>query len=218
VLETPITGGDSEVMEPWSDGVVDGRVIGRNIRVSPLSTIRDHILLRVLEVNGRSWLVLLIVGCLMIGGCGYSLMRAAPPDESTVEVPVFENYTIETGIESVITDRILEELRRMPGWKVVTPGQGRYLLKGTVLDFSSEVISVSRRRIADRNRAEITVDVSFQDRATGKDLWRDPALRNFDDYRVGPDILQNERNKLGAIAKVARKFAVRIRNRIQNTW
>ena len=180
--------------------------------------IGKELRLGMLDVNRCSWILLAVVGCLIIGGCGYSLKGASSPGESTIEVPVFDNRSIETGIEAVITDRILEELRSMPGWKVVPPGSGRYLLKGTIQDFSSEPIAVTDRRISSRERATITLDVSFRDRSSGEDLWRAPVLRNFFDYSVGPDILQNERNKLQAVARIADKFATRIRNRIQNTW
>lgn len=167
---------------------------------------------------GLPWNMLLFLWCLAIPGCGYQLQGATAPGERTLEVHIFENRTIETGIESILTDRILEELRRMPGWKMVPPGEGRYELTGVLRDFTTEVISVSRKELADRQRATILIEVSFRDRVTGEDLWRAPLLDNFANYGVSNDVIQNERNKLGAVSEIADKIATRIRNRIYDTW
>jgi hypothetical protein len=166
----------------------------------------------------RNWIPLIFVGFQILGGCGYQLQGAATLNEPTLEVPIFENRTIETGIEAQVTERFLEQLRQMPGWKVVLPGKGRYILKGTVLVFGSEVVGVDPREVANRMRAELILDVSLWDRSTGENLWREPALRNFSNYQVEQDILQSERNKFLAIGDIAEKLATRVRKRINNTW
>jgi hypothetical protein len=131
---------------------------------------------------------------------------------------VFENRTIETGIEAVVTDQVIAEMRRTPGWTVVPPGEGRYALRGVVLKFVAEPHLVSAQRIEIGRRATLVLDVRFQERATKKDLWRERALRTFEDYPLGNDILVDERAKLDAIARIANELASRIRVRVQDTW
>jgi hypothetical protein len=174
--------------------------------------------LGILNMYGLRWNMLLFLWCFAIHGCGYHLQGATAPGERTLEIHIFENRTVETGIESILTDRILEELRRMPGWKMVPPGEGRYELTGVLRDFTTEVISVSEKQLADRQRATIFIEVSLRDRVTGEKLWRTPLMNNFANYRISDDVLQNERNKLGAVSEIADKLATRIRNRIYDIW
>lgn len=151
-------------------------------------------------------------------GCGYTFQGARAPEGAFLEIPVFVNKTVETGIETIFTQELISEMRKAPGWKIVEPGQGRYLIKGTIVSFTSEPHAVSVRKLAVEHRATMVVDVSFLERSTGKELWRDKNLRTFADYPVGSDVLAAERAKREAIARVAQEMASRIRTRVQDTW
>jgi outer membrane lipopolysaccharide assembly protein LptE/RlpB len=164
------------------------------------------------------WVVVLSAWVLIVGGCGYRFQGATTP-EATIEVPLFENRTIETGIEALITDRVLDELRRTPGWRVVAPGQGHYVLRGTVAEFISDPQFISaKRHLAQEHRARLVLSVALRDRKSGKVVWTVGSLRSFADYPVGNDVLANEREKRLAIASIAEELAARIRVHIQDAW
>jgi hypothetical protein len=169
-------------------------------------------------MKARVWMIFLMGWGLLSAGCGYRLQGATAPSEATVEVPIFENRTVETGIETLITEQLLSELRRTPGWRIVPPGEGRYALRGTVLKFISEPHFVSSRRLAVEHRASLVMEVRLLDRSTNQEIWREHGLRTFTDYTVGPDVLGNERQKQEAIARIAEILASRIRVHIQDTW
>ncbi len=169
-------------------------------------------------MSARVWMMFLVGWALLSPGCGYRLQGASAPSGATIEVPVFENRTVETGIEALITEQLLAEMRKTPGWKVVPPGEGRYALKGTVIKFVAEPHFVSSRRLEAERRASLIMEVRLLDRSTNQEIWRERSLRTFVDYPVGPDILSNERQKQGAIARIAEILASRIREHIQDTW
>jgi len=77
---------------------------------------------------------------------------------------------------------------------------------------------VSARNLAVEHRATMVLDVSFREKSSGKELWRDKNLRTFADYPVGRDVLAAERAKREAIARIAQEMASRIRARVQDTW
>jgi len=166
------------------------------------------------SLAGRIPLALLL---LWGAGCGYRFQGGVAPDP-TIEVLLFENRTVETGIEGIVTERILDELRRTPGWKVVPPGQGRYVLTGVIRSFEFDPRSISARRLAEEHRATLTVELRFRDRLENKELWRVPALSAFADYQVGGNILFNENQKRAAVNRIASELASRIRVHIQDTW
>lgn len=174
-----------------------------------LARSRPRILLGAAVILGLS---------LMAPACGYRFQGATPPQDATIEIPVLENKTVETGIETILTDFLISEMRKAPGWKVVEPGQGRYILKGSIVKFVSEPHAISPQHLAVEHRATLVVDISLRERGTGKELWRDRKLTSFADYPVGPDILASERAKREAISKVAKEFASRVRVRVQDTW
>ncbi len=167
----------------------------------------------------KAWVKTIPLALSLLGGvgCGYQLQGASAP-EPTIEVLMFENRTVETGIEGIVTGRILDELRRTPGWRVVPPGHGRYVLTGIIRSFEFDPRSVSSRRLAEEHRATLTVELRFRDRLENKDLWRVPALSAFADYQVGGNILFTENQKLAAVARIAEELASRIRVHIQDTW
>lgn len=166
----------------------------------------------------RAVMAVLALGILLAWGCGYRFQGVMAPEEAILEIPVFENKTVETGIETILTERLISEMRRSPGWRIVEPGQGRYLIRGAILRFVSEPHAVSTRNLAVEHRATLVIDVSLREKATGRELWRDNNLRSFVDYPVGPDILAAERAKREAIAQIAQELASRIRVRVQDTW
>lgn len=166
----------------------------------------------------RTNIAVLALGILLAWGCGYRFQGATAPEEAVLEIPVFENKTVETGIETIITEKLISEMRKSPGWRIAEPGQGRYVIRGAILRFVSEPNAVSTRNLAVEHRATLVVDVSLRERATGRELWRDRNLRSFVDYPVGPDILAAERAKREAIAQIAQEMASRIRARVQDTW
>lgn len=154
----------------------------------------------------------------IILGCGYRFQGAATLQDATIEIPVLENRTVETGIETIITEFLISEMRKAPGWKVVEPGKGRYVLKGSIVRFVSEPYAISTKHLAVKHRATLVVDIALKERESGKEIWRDRKLTSFADYPVGPDVLASERAKKDAISTVARELASRVRVRVQDTW
>jgi hypothetical protein len=169
-------------------------------------------------MSGRFGISLLAAWILGLPGCGYQFQGATTPEGATIEIPVFENRTVETGIEAILTDRVIAEFRRTPGWTVAPPGEGRYVLKGIVIKFVSDPHLVTTQRIAAENRAYLVLDVRFRERSSGKDLWREPGLRTFADYPLAGQVLVSERSKQTAITSIADELATRIRVRVQDTW
>ncbi len=166
----------------------------------------------------RVRVVFAALAMLLAWGCGYTFQGAKAPEGALLEIPVFLNKSVETGIEAIFTDQLISEMRRTPGWKVVEPGQARYVLKGSILSFVSEPHAVSSRKLAVEHRATMVLDVRFVEKSSGKELWRDKNLRIFADYLVGPDVLASERAKKEAIVRIAQEAASRIRTRVQDTW
>jgi hypothetical protein len=166
----------------------------------------------------RATLLVMALCMLLVWGCGYSFQGARAPEGAILEIPIFENKTVETGIEAIFTEEFISEMRKTPGWKIVEPGQGRYLIRGTIMRFVSEPHAVSARNLAVEHRATMVLDVSFREKSSGKELWRDKNLRTFADYPVGRDVLAAERAKREAIARIAQEMASRIRARVQDTW
>lgn len=162
--------------------------------------------------------VLPALAMLAAWGCGYTFQGARAPEGAFLEIPVFVNKTVETGIETFFTEELISEMRKAPGWKIVEPGQGRYLLKGSIISFVSEPHAVSVRKLAVEHRATMVLDVSFVEKSSGKELWRDKNLRTFADYPVGSDVLAAERAKREAMGRIAQEMASRIRTRVQDTW
>jgi hypothetical protein len=161
-------------------------------------------------------LVAVVLG-LVSGGCGYRFSSGAAPNPS-IEIPVLSNETVETAIESVVTESLIQEMRRAPQWRVVPPGRGRYLLSGVITRFYVRPVRVSPSHVAEENRAVLTLKVSLRDKETGRFIWRDVTLREYADYPLGAEVLSSERGRLDAVGRAAERLAKRIRRMVQDTF
>ncbi|HYB20361.1 MAG TPA: hypothetical protein VEH09_05505, partial [Thermodesulfobacteriota bacterium] len=55
---------------------------------------------------------LILLGCLLLTACGYHLRGREtnlPPEVHSVAIPIFGNRTIETGVESLVTEGLVEK-------------------------------------------------------------------------------------------------------------
>lgn len=112
------------------------------------------------------------------GGCatdptkGYSFATTYDSSVRTVSVPIFENATFWTGVETELTEAIISEIRRATPW-VVTPetpgGGGDTTLSGVVRRVDLRRLSTSRASgLVEEQVLTVEVDFNWRDNRTGE--------------------------------------------------
>ena len=131
-----------------------------------------------------STLLLVFVG--LLAGCGYNLVGkggALPRDVKRISIPLFKNETLETGLEALVTDAVVESFMKRGGLQV-TETSPDAVLKGTVTAYKLKRLSYDSAGIANEFRISISVKVELTELKTDKALFPATTLSVEKDYKV----------------------------------
>lgn len=144
-------------------------------------------------------------------GCGYrfSSVEDIPANVGRIAINTFENRTGETGIESIITNDVINEFTRHPHVEVTGAANAEAILTGVIR--SARTRSLSHRSAYTTAEREITVlvDVTLST-PDGDVLWSARAIEASQDYAVATDKIRTEQNKRSAVANLSGRLAQRI--------
>jgi outer membrane lipopolysaccharide assembly protein LptE/RlpB len=145
--------------------------------------------------------------------CGYHLRGKEtnlPPDIRSVAIPIFANRTIQTGIESVVTQALLEKFSSAKVLAVAPQSSADSLLNGTVLSFTTFPVAVTAAtQFSTENRATVTLEFTFRDQRSGKVMFRE-SMSDWRNYPVVFDLNATEQFKKEAIRQISALLAERI--------
>lgn len=110
-------------------------------------------------------------GCASDPAQGYSFATTYDESVRTVSVPIFENNTFATGVETELTEAIISEIRRSTPW-AVTPerpgGGGDTTLSGVVRKVELTRLSTSRASgLVEEEVVSVEIDFDWRDNRTG---------------------------------------------------
>ncbi len=156
---------------------------------------------------------LILLGCLLLSSCGYHLRGKETnlaPEIHSVAIPIFANRTIETGIESVVTEGLVEKFVSSKRLPVAAQSSADALLMGTVTSFTTFPVAVtSSNQFSTEYRATVTIEFTFKDQKDGKILFRE-VLSDWRNYPVVQDLNATEQFKNQAIRQISTLLAERV--------
>lgn len=160
--------------------------------------------------------VILLIGLLGMGsicGCGYGFrgtVNNLPPDIKAVHVPVFVNNTTEGGVEVVFANALIYEFTRGGVIGVVPETDAQAIIFGRIKSATVDsVIYASQTQAVDR-KVTVVLEVIFRRVDNKKILWQNLDLIRYENFRVGGDPNQSDRNREEALRKISKDLAERI--------
>jgi outer membrane lipopolysaccharide assembly protein LptE/RlpB len=159
------------------------------------------------------------LAALMLGACasdpnqGYSFQSTYPENVHSVSVPIFDNYTFDTGVETELTDAIIKELQRSTDLRVVQGGNAESQLKGVVT--KSELRRLSTQRgsgYVQEESVTLTIDFDWKDTRTGKVLTSRRQFAASDTFVPVPNSGERiDTGRHGAVQRLARDIVSEMR-------
>jgi outer membrane lipopolysaccharide assembly protein LptE/RlpB len=146
-------------------------------------------------------------------GCGYHFIGAKSDylaGIETVAVPYWANKSFEPGLERALTHAVVDEFVKSSILDVVSEDEADAVLRGAIASFREYIISYNEDDRALEYRIIAEVEVSLEERASGKTLWRNRSIFQTEEYETSSDITVTEANKDGAITKLAKDIAERV--------
>lgn len=144
---------------------------------------------------------------------GYSFQSTYPQSVHSVSVPIFDNYTFDTGVESELTDAIIKEIQRSTGLRVVQGGGAESQLKGVVTKSTLRRLSTQRGTgYVQEMSVTLTVDFDWKDTRTGKVLTSRREFAAGDTFVPVPDSGERiDTGRHGAVQRLARDIVGEMR-------
>ena len=145
----------------------------------------------------------------MLSGCGYHLagQGSLPGGVERITIKVLDNRSSESGIETTITNALIDEFnRRRPGG-IVDIADAQAVLTGTIDTIAWKTISRRGVNIAAERRVSVSLSLALTD-ASEKVLWERSGLDAKQAYSVvDGDKPATESNRRQAIELVAQRVS-----------
>ncbi len=140
----------------------------------------------------RHIIIALVVGLAVLAllGCGYNLVGrggALPKHIKVISVPVFENETLETGLEALVTDAVVASLMKRGGLQI-GDNSADARLHGIVVSYELKRLSYDTRGVPNEYRVAIGVRAELIDLQDENVLFSAKKLSIKKDYKVDEDI------------------------------
>ncbi len=155
--------------------------------------------------------VWVILGMLLVAGCGYRLEGGGylHRNVARVGVEVFENNSAQTRAGIDFTNELIREIQEETDTKVMDPADAPRHIKGRVKAITFSPLSRSSTETVIERRITAVVDVQLLD-ADGDVLWSANNFSSFDSYLVDADKINDEASINEAIKIIAQRIAERL--------
>lgn len=120
------------------------------------------------DVFGSAIILLSIWLFAGLHGCGYSSRSILKQNVDNVYVPIFDNKTFRRGLEFGLTKAIKNEIMFKTPLKIVDKDHADSLLRGEIMDFKENVMTVDSDDNIVESRIAIVVDFTWTDIRTGR--------------------------------------------------
>jgi hypothetical protein len=164
--------------------------------------------------------VIIILSVVLCNACGYRFAEEGgfPGDTERLFVKVLENKTQETGVESIVTEALLNELTLRKTNELASGfDDADVVLSGVVDQVTINTISVSKADVADERRVNVSIDLKLT-KKDGGIVWTANGLSDFEEYRVDTDTERTDANRRNAIRVLSKRIAERTVNRFSDDF
>jgi hypothetical protein len=150
---------------------------------------------------------------LCLSACGYGFSSRANSHIESIAIPIFENKTLERGIEQEVADGIADAFLADKKLRVVDVKDADSVLLGTIERYERTPYSFDAQQNVREYKVELTLHVTYEDRKRNKIVWEETAMRPWGTYSVSaslPNGIEEERTARDrAVEKAAQDILIK---------
>ena len=166
--------------------------------------------------NPVAFLISFLCACMVVTSCYYSTSQGSRAgDIRNIVIPLFDNTTVETGIQETLTDKVIEQFLNNGEFRIVDLRQADAAIIGVITDLQEESVAFSEGTLAREVRLWIVVDVRFETVDKKEVVWEERQLRTYGDYAIDTG---TETEREPAIETAIEKMAEEILNQSISGW
>jgi hypothetical protein len=132
-----------------------------------------------------SRLILLLVLLAPVACAHYSTSASGSGGSGSIAVPMFENKSLESGLQQALTDSLIQGFVTNGALRVLDEDRATLVLRGEVVEVREEPFTYSGG--SEQFRITIVLGVSCYDTQEKKAVWEETGLRGFGVFDAGAD-------------------------------
>jgi hypothetical protein len=149
--------------------------------------------------------ILLLLAALLANGCGYRTAgeETVAPGLRTVYVEVFTNRTGEPYAENIFRNAFISRFSQEGRFRLARHrGEADVICRGSVRNLQAAALSYKANNHSAEDRITVTLDITLEERASGRILWADRSFGGSGDYPV-TTVGVTETSRRNALDKLA---------------
>ena len=171
---------------------------------SGMAALKDQRRDQPLGIDLRLITIVLLV--LLLSGCGYSFSgigKSAYPTIQSVFLDTFTNKTSEANLDIILRTAFSNEIVQNGHFKLASSrGEADAIFRGTILSLQVAPLAYKAGSLSAEDRITVTLELFFEDRASGRTLWTNGSFIGTGDYRVTA-VGATEANRKNSLIKMA---------------
>ena len=172
--------------------------------------------------NGQPLIRTALICCFfaIIIACGYGFSPQGEYIDKRIQkiyVGQFDNKTAQAEIENYVRSAFIDQFIQTRRFKIVESAElADATIKGSVLALTTGPLSYRSNTIAAEERATMTLELTFREKESGKDIWKSSGISGTVDYTIGSDINTLPATRKTAFIKLANDTAEKTFNQMMS--
>ena len=174
------------------------------------------------EKIGQFFIRAVFICCffVLIVACGYSFAPQGDYIDKRIQkiyVEQFSNKTAQAEIENYVRSAVIDQFIQTSRFKIVESAElADATIKGSILNLSTTPLSYRSTTLAAEERATMTLELTFRERESGKDIWKSPSITGTVDYTIENNINLLPATRRTAFIKLANDTAEKTFNQMMS--
>jgi hypothetical protein len=164
----------------------------------------------------------LFIGCFcaIIIACGYGFSPQGDYIDKRIQkiyVGQFDNKTSQAEVENYVRSAFIDQFIQTRRFKIVESVElADATIKGSILNLTTSPLSYRSNTIAAEERATMTLELTFREKESGKDIWKSQGIVGTVDYTVDSNINLLPATRRTAFIKLANDTAEKTFNQMMS--
>jgi|GEM_PF-2789887 len=142
--------------------------------------------------------------------CGYHLLGKEvnlPGGVKKVYVETARNKTMESGLEQIFTQKLMEHLRADGRVNLVNKSEAEAILRSELIQSEVHPLAFDKFGRVILQEIEISANVMLIATRENKTLWNSGIIREREQYPVSDDFLRNDQLRRGALIQASQRLS-----------
>jgi hypothetical protein len=156
----------------------------------------------------------------MIIACGYAFAPQGDYIDKRIQkiyVGQFDNKTAQAELENYVRSAFIGQFISTRRFKIVESAQlADATISGSIINLTTTPLSYRSSSVAAEERAAITMELTFREKDSGKDIWKSQSIAGTVDYTIDSNINLLPATRKAAFIKLANDTAEKTFNQMMS--